>query len=37
MVPPAASPVGARAPPASGHAPSAAPESSRVATRWGKK
>jgi hypothetical protein len=35
--PTASSPVGARAPPASGHAPSAIPESSRAATHRGKK
>jgi hypothetical protein len=30
-------PTGARAPPTSGHAPSAAPESSRVVSHRGKK
>jgi hypothetical protein len=30
-------PTGARSPPADRHAPSASPESSRAATRWGKK
>jgi hypothetical protein len=35
--PPTASLVGACAPPASRHAPSAAPESSRATTHWGKK
>jgi hypothetical protein len=35
--PTAASPTGARAPPASGHAPSGAPESSRASTHRGKK
>jgi hypothetical protein len=35
--PTAASPTGARAPPASGHAPSGAPESSKASTHRGKK
>jgi hypothetical protein len=35
--PPATSPTRDRAPPAHRHAPSAAPESYRAATRWGKK
>jgi hypothetical protein len=34
---PVASPAGARAPPASGHAPSATPKSSKVVTHRGKK